>query len=378
MKKLLMLPISLALCLTLITGCGSQTGSPTEVQPTEISEAESQVSGEETQEEEDSSKEKEGLVSEETADISDTTDTAVRVMALKGPTAMGLVELMDESESGAVNGNDYEFTIAASADEVTPKLVQGEADIAAVPANLASVLYNNTEGQVQVLAINTLGVLYIVDTGDTVHSAADLKGKTIYASGKGATPEYAIDYILMKNGINPEKDVTIEWKSEHAECVAALAASEDGGIALLPQPFVTIAQTQDDRIRIALDLTEEWDKLQKDEETPSALLTGVVVARADFIEEHPEAISAFMDSYKKSVDYVNGNMEEAAKLIEKFDIVPAAVAQKALPYCNITFIEGAEMKDKLSGYLSVLLEQNEKSVGGEIPADDFYYERQGK
>ncbi len=378
MKKLLMLPISLALCLTLITGCGSQTGSPSEVQPTETSEAESQVSGEETQEEEDSSKEKEGLVSEETADISDTTDTAVRVMALKGPTAMGLVELMDESESGAVNGNDYEFTIAASADEVTPKLVQGEADIAAVPANLASVLYNNTEGQVQVLAINTLGVLYIVDTGDTVHSAADLKGKTIYASGKGATPEYAIDYILMKNGIDPEKDVTIEWKSEHAECVAALAASEDGGIALLPQPFVTIAQTQDDRIRIALDLTEEWDKLQKDEETPSALLTGVVVARTDFIEEHPEAISAFMDSYKKSVDYVNGNMEEAAKLIEKFDIVPAAVAQKALPYCNITFIEGAEMKDKLSGYLSVLLEQNEKSVGGEIPADDFYYERQGK
>ncbi len=363
MKKLLMLPISLALCLTLITGCGSQAGGPSEVQPTETSGAESQAPGEETK---------------ETADISDTTDTAVRVMALKGPTAMGLVEFMNESESGAVNGNDYEFTIAASADEVTPKLVQGEADIAAVPANLASVLYNNTEGQVQVLAINTLGVLYIVDTGDTVHSAADLKGKTIYASGKGATPEYAIDYILMKNGIDPEKDVTIEWKSEHAECVAALAASEDGGIALLPQPFVTIAQTQDDRIRIALDLTEEWDMLQKDEETPSALLTGVVVARADFIEEHPETISAFMDSYKKSVDYVNGNMEEAAKLIEKFDIVPAAVAQKALPYCNITFIEGAEMKDKLSGYLSVLLEQNEKSVGGEIPADDFYYERQGK
>lgn len=361
MKKLLMLPISLALCLTLITGCGSQAGGPSEVQPTETSGVESQAPGEETK---------------ETADISDTTDTAVRVMALKGPTAMGLVELMNESESGAVNGNDYEFTIAASADEVTPKLVQGEADIAAVPANLASVLYNNTEGQVQVLAINTLGVLYIVDTGDTVHSAADLKGKTIYASGKGATPEYAIDYILMKNGIDPEKDVTIEWKSEHAECVAALAASEDGGIALLPQPFVTIAQTQDDRIRIALDLTEEWDMLQKDEETPSALLTGVVVARADFIEEHPEAISAFMDSYKKSVDYVNGNMEEAAKLIEKFDIVPAAVAQKALPYCNITFIEGEEMKDKLSGYLSVLLEQNEKSVGGEIPADDFYYERQ--
>ncbi len=377
MKKLLMLPISLVLCLTLITGCGSQAGSSAQSQPEKTSEAESQASGEEAQVE-DSSEAQEEPAPEETADATDTADTPVRVMALKGPTAMGLVELMDESESGAVNGNDYDFTIAASADEVTPKLVQGETDIAAVPANLASVLYNNTDGQIRVLAINTLGVIYIVDTGDTVHSAADLKGKTIYASGKGATPEYALNYILTKNGIDPEKDVTIEWKSEHAECVAALAASEDEGIALLPQPFVTTAQMKNDRIRIALDLTQEWDKLQKDEETPSALLTGVIVARADFIEEHPEAVSAFMDSYKKSVDYVNGNAEEAAKLIEKFDIVPAAVAQKALPYCNITFIEGAEMKDKLSGYLSVLLEQNEKSVGGEIPADDFYYERQGK
>ncbi|TCL57290.1 NitT/TauT family transport system substrate-binding protein [Kineothrix alysoides] len=377
MKKLLMLPISLVLCLTLITGCGSQAGSSAQSQSEETLGAESQASGEEVQVE-DSSKAQEEPAPEEIADATDTADTTVRVMALKGPTAMGLVELMNESETGVVNGNDYEFTIAASADEVTPKLVQGETDIAAVPANLASVLYNNTDGQIRVLAINTLGVIYIVDTGDTVHSAADLKGKTIYASGKGATPEYALNYILIKNGIDPEKDVTIEWKSEHAECVAALAASEDEGIALLPQPFVTTAQIKNDRIRIALDLTQEWDKLQKDEETPSALLTGVIVARADFIEEHPEAVSAFMDSYKKSVDYVNGNVEEAAKLIEKFDIVPAAVAQKALPYCNITFIEGAEMKDKLSGYLSVLLEQNEKSVGGEIPADDFYYERQGK
>jgi NitT/TauT family transport system substrate-binding protein len=379
MKKLLMLPISLVLCLTLITGCGSQAGSSaqSQSQPEKTLGAESQASSEETQVE-DSSEAQEEPAPEETADATDIADTPVRVMALKGPTAMGLVELIDESESGAVNGNDYEFTIAASADEVTPKLVQGETDIAAVPANLASVLYNNTDGQIRVLAINTLGVIYIVDTGDTVHSVTDLKGKTIYASGKGATPEYALNYILTKNGIDPEKDVTIEWKSEHAECVAALAASEDEGIALLPQPFVTTAQIKNDRIRIALDLTQEWDKLQKDEETPSALLTGVIVARADFIEEHPEAVSAFMDSYKKSVDYVNGNVEEAAKLIEKFDIVPAAVAQKALPYCNITFIEGAEMKDKLSGYLSVLLEQNEKSVGGEIPADDFYYERQGK
>lgn len=350
MKKLFALFLSSALCLSILTGCGGEPEKPEVKEEDLLKEADTEVK-----------------------------ETDIRVMALKGPTAMGMVKLMEDAEKGAVSGNNYDFTIAASVDEVTPKLVQGETDIAAVPANLASVLYNNTGGQIQVLAVNTLGVLYIVDTGDTVHSAGDLKGRTIYASGKGATPEYALNYILSKNGIDPEKDVTIEWKSEHTECAAALAlSSKESEIALLPQPFVAVSQAQNDRIRIALDLTEEWDSLQKDEKTPSALLTGVIVARADFLRENPEAVDAFMDSYKESVAYVNGSMEEAAGLIEKFDIIPSAVAQKALPYCNITFIEGADMKDKLSGYLNVLMEQNEKSVGGEIPADDFYYTREGK
>ena len=300
----------------------------------------------------------------------------VRVTALKGPTAMGMVKIMEDSQKNVINGNKYDFTIVASVDEVTPKLVQGETDIAAVPANLASVLYNNTDGQVQVLAINTLGVLYIVDTGDTLHSVNDLKGRTIYASGKGATPEYALNYILSSNGIDPEKDVTIEWKAEHSECVAALAtSSNESEIALLPQPFVTTAQAKNDKIKIALDLTEEWDKLQEGEENPSALLTGVIVARTDFVKENPEAVKKFMDSYMKSVEYVNNNISDVAELIEKYDIVPAAVAEKALPYCNIVFIEGKDMKDKLSGYLNVLKNQNPKSVGGEVPADDFYYSR---
>ena len=168
-------------------------------------------------------------------------ETDVRVTALKGPTAMGMAALMNEAESGAVNGNDYAFTIASAVDEVSPKLVKGETDIAAVPANLAAVLYNNTKGQVEVLAVNTLGVLYIVESGESVSSVADLRGRTIYASGKGATPEYALNYILSENGVDPEKDVNIEWKSEHAECLAALLA-EENAVAMLPQPFVTTAQ----------------------------------------------------------------------------------------------------------------------------------------
>ena len=296
----------------------------------------------------------------------------VNVTALKGPTAMGMVKLMDEAESGAVDGNAYIFDIAAAVDEVTPKIVKGETDIAAVPANLASVLYNNTQGEVQVLAVNTLGVLYIVESGDSVNSVEDLRGKTIYASGKGATPEYALNYILSENGIDPEKDVTIEWKSEHAECLAALLA-EDNAIAMLPQPFVTTAQTKSDKIQVRLDLTAEWDAIQTNSEAPSQLITGVVVVRKQYAQENPEAVEAFLKSYAESVEYVNANVEDAAQLVGKYEIVPAAVAQKAIPACNITCITGADMQQKLSGYLNVLFEQNPKAVGGALPADDFYY-----
>lgn len=292
----------------------------------------------------------------------------VHVTALKGPTAMGMVDFMDKSEKGEIKDNDYQFEIVAAVDEVTPKLVQGKTDIAAVPANLASVLYNNTNAEVQVLAINTLGVIYIVESGDVISEVSDLKGRTIYASGKGATPEYALNYILAQNGIDPEKDVTIEWKSEHAECLSALMADENA-IAMLPQPFVTTAQTKSEKIRVALDLTEEWDKLGAD----SALLTGVVVARKEFIEQNPAAVQAFLEHYEASVNYVNQNIKDAATLIEKYDIVPAPVAVKAVPSCNIVFITGEEMKQKLSGYLKVLLEQNPKAIGGALPADDFYY-----
>ena len=291
---------------------------------------------------------------------------AVRVIALKGPTAMGLVKLMRDSEGAGT----YDFNIAAAIDEVTPQIVKGDVDIACVPANLASVLYNNTEGQVQVLAVNTLGVLYIVENGESVQSVADLKGKTLFASGKGATPEYALNYILSANGIDPEADVTIEWKSEHAECLNALMATE-GGIAMLPQPFVTTAQMKAEGLRVALDLTAEWDALGAD----STLITGVAVVRKAFAEENPDAVNAFLDAYKASVEYVNANTAEAAALIGGYDIVPEPVAMKALPACNITFIEGDELQQKLSGYLAVLFEAEPKSVGGKLPEEDFYYLR---
>ena len=304
----------------------------------------------------------------------------VRVAALKGPTAMGLVQLIDQFgvvetpqseplvQDVSENGGSYNFTLAAAADEVTPLLIKGDLDMACVPANLASVLYNKTEGQVVTLAVNTLGVIYIVENGNAVQSMEDLRGTTIVAAGKGSTPEYALRYLLKENGIDPDADVTIDWKSEHSECVAALAAGS-ATIALLPQPFVTVAQGKIADLRVALDLTAEWDAL----DNGSALLTGVVVARKDFVEAHPAAVEAFLADYAASVAWVNGNTSEAAASIGELGIVDAAVAEKALPYCNIVCITGSEMQEKLSGYLEVLFDAEPTSVGGTLPGDDFYY-----
>ena len=290
------------------------------------------------------------------------------IAALKGPTAMGLVKLMQDSESGETSGNDYTFTLAGSADEVTPALIKGELDMACVPANLAAVLYGKTEGAVEVLAVNTLGVLYIVENGESVQSIADLKGQTIVAAGKGSTPEYALRYLLSENGIDPDSDVTLDWKSEHSECVAALASGQ-ASIALLPQPFVTVAQSKLEGLRMALDLTEEWDKL----DNGSALITGVIVARSEFVEAHPAAVGSFLTAYAASVDWVNANTADAAALIGEYGIVDAAVAEKALPYCNIVCITGAELLEKLPGYLSVLYNADPAAVGGAMPDNSFYF-----
>lgn len=292
--------------------------------------------------------------------------TPVRVGALKGPTAMGMVQMMENKADA------YDFTLAAAPDEIVPLLVKGELDIAAVPANLGSVLYNNTQGAVKALAINTLGVLYIVERGDTVHSVADLKGRTLVTAGKGSTPEYALNYILRGNGLDPEADLTVEFKSEHAECLAAMLQDE-GMVAMLPQPFATVAQAKAQDMRIALDLTAEWDALQANAEAPSAMVTGIAVARAAFVEENPEAVAQFMADYAESVKFAQDDVEGAAKLIGQFDIFEAGPAQKALPFCNIVFIDGEAMKAKLGGYLAALMEQDPAAVGGALPGDDFYY-----
>lgn len=294
-------------------------------------------------------------------------DTAVRIGSLKGPTSMGLVELMDQAEKGEA-GADYEFTMAAAADEINAAFLKGDLDIVLIPANVASVLYNKTGGQAVVLDINTLGVLYLLESGETVQSAADLKGRMIYLPGKGTTPDYALQYILAQNGLGME-DVDLQYKSEAAEVISALQ-EEPEALGLLPQPAVTTACMQNEGLRIALDLTEEWDKVSAE----GSLVTGVTLVRREFLEQHEALVQEFLSAHEESAKFTNENIEEAAEMVAALEIVPKApIAAQAIPYCNITCMTGKDMQAALSGYLTVLAEQNPEAVGGALPAEDFYY-----
>lgn len=339
MKKIFAIGTSILISAMMFVGCGSNEGN----------------TGKENQDNE--------VKQEEKIDIN--------IASLKGPTTMGMVKLMSDSEEGKT-ANNYNVQMSGTADEIVPKVVKGEIDIAAVPCNLASVLYNKTEGQISIGAVNTLGVLYIVENGDSIHSVEDLKGKTIYSTGKGTTPEYVMNYVLTKNGIDPEKDVTIEYKSESTE-VATILAGEEGAIAMLPQPYVTTVQMKNKNIRTALDMTKEWDNVQNGD--GSSLITGVVIVRNEFLKENKEAFDKFLEDYKASTEYVTSNVDEAAVLIGKYGIVPEEVAKKAVPLCNIKYIDGKDMETKVSGYLKVLHEQNPKSVGGKLPEEGFYYKK---
>lgn len=294
----------------------------------------------------------------------------LRIGAIKGPTGLGLLQVMEKNDADEAD-NQYEFTVVGSPDEIVSKLTTGELDAAAVPTNLAATLYNKTEGEIQLTAINTLGVLYLVTNGEEIADIADLKGKTIYSSGQGAAPEYALNYILSANGLTD--DVKVEYLSEHAELASQVIAGKIS-IAVLPEPFVTQVTTKNEQVKVALDLTKEWDKAVALNKDGSSVLTmGSLVVRRDFAQENEEAFDHFLAEYRASVDYVNKNPEKAAALSEKYDIMAAAVAEKAIPNCNIVFIDGTEMKAKAADFLKILHGYNPKSVGGTLPKDDFYY-----
>lgn len=310
-----------------------------------------------------------GAVGLESDDKNYESDVTVRVGGLKGPTSLGLLFMQKWDDSSELE-QDYDFMMATQADELLPLIVKGELDIALVPANVASVLYNKTEGGISVIDINTLGVLYMVSGDDQIESIEDLKGKTVYLTGKGTTPEYVLKYVLNGNGLS-EEDVNLEYKSEATE-VAAVLASDSSAIGLLPQPFVTAACAQNEKLKVVLDMSKQWDAVSSD--ASGHLVTGVTIVRNEFLNNHEKAVRGFLADHSSSVDAVNSSVDEAATLaVEAGIIAKEPLAKKAIPNCSITYIDGKQMQEYLSGYLQVLFDADQSSVGGKLPGEGFYY-----
>ena len=371
MKKKTRFTKTLALALTLgllcsgLAGCGQarNSGNTAESLATESTQP---TSGTQTGESMEAATES----TEATAENADADGTLIRVASLKGPTSLGLLFLMDKANKGET-ANTYEFRMATGADEILPLMVKGDLDIALIPANVASILYHRTQGGVEVIDINTLGVLYMVSGEDGLADFTDLKGKTIYLTGKGTTPDYVLQYLLNANGMSVD-DVTLEYKSEATE-VASVLAEDPTAIGLLPQPFVTAACMQNNALKVIFDLNEEWNKVQG--ASGSSMVTGVTVVRKEFLEENEEAVKAFMEEHKASAEAINADPATGAALAVEAQIVAKEpIAQKAIPDCNITYMDKAEMKQALSGYLDVLFHQDSQSIGGGLPESDFYYD----
>ncbi|MBQ2062573.1 MAG: ABC transporter substrate-binding protein [Oscillospiraceae bacterium] len=342
MKKI----VSLLLALTLVfalAACGTNNGKTPEPSPAPV-EPQNPV---------------------ETADPVD-----INLYVLSGPTGIGAVNLRAKAEAGETLSNNYHVTMTGANDEVVAAVSKGEADIACVATNLAATLYNKTEGGVKVLAVNTLGVLSILTNGTEVSAVSDLKGKTIYSPGQGANPEYILRYVLQGNGLDPDQDVTIRFVGEGGELLTVWQSNPQA-LIMAPQPVATSLLMQNEGAKKAFDMTEEWEKISGGDST---LMMGCVIIRTAFLEEHPEAVAGFLKDYAASIEAAKNNVEDTAVLCEQYGIIPkAALAKQAIPQCGLTYVVGSDMKTLLSGYLTVMFKANPKSVGGKLPADDFYY-----
>lgn len=343
MKKKLSLLLAAALTLSMLASCGPKT----------TSDGSGSVSGSENSS---------SSVSTQTTDLPD-------FMVLSGPTGVGAAKLMADNETAAEEDKVIaSATVVADNQEVNDALISGSADIAAIATNVAATLSAKTDGAIQVLAVNTLGVLYILEKGDSVNSMADLAGKTVYATGQGANPEYVLNYLLTQNGVDPA-DVDIQWMT--AQEVSAKMTSSEQAICMLPVPAATALMIQDSSVRQAVSLSDEWDALGQ-----GSLAMGCVVARTEYVEENPQAVENFLTAYEASINYMKdeANADQASQMVAQYEITPnAKVAAAAIPQCNLTYLAGQEMRSTLEQYYQVLFQADPAAIGGSMPYDSFYY-----
>lgn len=298
------------------------------------------------------------------ADLSEYTNEAdaLRIGSMKGPTSIGLASMMDQEQG--------QFTVVGAADELTPLLLQDQIDIALVPANVAAVLYARTEGQIQVIDVNTLGVLYGISLDEGINNVEDLRGRTVYMTGKGTVPEYTFMALLAAANISTD-DLAIEFCSEPTEVVAQIS-QHDGAVGILPQPYATACTLKNENLHTVLDLTEAWAQMTGGQK--GDVVTGVTVAKTSTIEEKEGAVKLFLQRHAASAEVAQTDPSAiVAKVIELGIIENETLAEKAIPNCNVVCYTGEEMKNALAGYLQALFDQNAEALGGSLPGDDFYF-----
>lgn len=354
MKRTLSLLLTAALAFSLLAGCGPKNPPAASSGSADPGTSSGQPAGS-------------GDVS---GDTSGASGPSVRFMALSGPTGVGAAKLMADHDADPQNSAIASYEIVTDNTQVQSALINKDVDVAAIATNAAAALCAKTDGGIQVLAVNTLGVLYILEKGDTVHSMADLAGKTLYAPSntKGANPEHILNHLLQGSGVAPA-DVTIEWLTPQE--ITAKMTSSDAGICMLPVPAATALLVKDSGVREAVSLSDAWQDLEG-----SSLPMGCVVARTEYIEKNAGEVDAFLSAYEASIDYISdpANSADAAALVAQYEFAPNdKVAAKAIPQCSLTFVAGQEMKTTLEDYYTILFQAEPKSIGGGLPYDSFYY-----
>ena len=349
---------SLVLILALaLVGCGNQ--GQTNNENTEIEQKEDTSS-----KTEDSNEVKEEKVEDDNQEDAKHYDANLSMLA--GPTSVGAINMVEESKNGESNFTINE-SVDGAPDALVPKLVSGQADLAIIPANLAATLYNKTEGKVKVLATNSLGVLYVVTKGDVeINSIEDLAnyGEEILASGKGATPEIAINKILEANGYSSE-NLNINYLAQANEAAQKLIAGE-AKVAILPEPMVSSVLIKAEDAKVAIDLNELYEKA-----AGYPLISSVLVGRSEYLATID--VEKLLETFKDSIEKAKANPEETAALLEKYDIMPAPVAKKAIPNLALEYIDGDRLKEMMAKHLEDLNNTNPQLIGGSIPEDDFYF-----
>lgn len=352
MKKLLAIILSILMLISLASCAGGNEGAETETNAVSDTASTTDTSAE-TEAETDAAEEIDR-------------DLAFNITVISGTTGMGFAKMMNDAKNGTA-GFDYSFEIVSGADVVAPAIINGTTDIAAVPTNLAAVLFAKTKGEVQILAANTLGVLYVIENGETVNNIGDLAGKTVYCCQQGANPEFITRYLLDESGLT---DVTLDFTYNTPDELATAVATGTVDLAILPEPKVTATLAQNEALRRAVNLTEVWQEVTGGLE----LIQGCIVARKAFIDEHPAEVDLFLEEYEASVAFTNTNIEEAAEMIAEAGIIPKApLAKKAIPFCNIAFLSGADIVEPMTAFFNVLHTANPASVGGAVPSADIFY-----